>query len=192
MHCFVQRQHCFLVLSLLACFYLWNHQEWAEWGRQGGLNNTKIECYISEKLVSCCLWDYTITVIKSKWLGKIALTARYLSVSSIHESLLVWKIKVQNFSLLILQLDTLSSSAFTAKDPQGRCFVRPSGTEDVVRVYAEASTQEAADTLANCVAKLVDQFLGFNSSWHHNSSSFRVFLISIWHYNRMYLALKLS
>ncbi|KHN42632.1 Phosphoacetylglucosamine mutase [Glycine soja] len=52
----------------------------------------------------------------------------------------------------------------TAKNPQGRCFVRPSGTEDVVRVYAEASTQEAADTLANCVAKLVDQFLGFNSS----------------------------
>ncbi|KAH1205606.1 Phosphoacetylglucosamine mutase [Glycine max] len=50
------------------------------------------------------------------------------------------------------------------KNPQGRCFVRPSGTEDVVRVYAEASTQEAADTLANCVAKLVDQFLGFNSS----------------------------
>lgn len=71
---------------------------------------------------------------------------------------------MQNFSLLILQLDTLSSSAFTAKDPQGRCFVRPSGTEDVVRVYAEASTQEAADTLANCVAKLVDQLLGFNSS----------------------------
>ncbi|XP_058778137.1 phosphoacetylglucosamine mutase [Vicia villosa] len=51
-----------------------------------------------------------------------------------------------------------------AKYTQGRCFVRPSGTEDVVRVYAEASTQEAADTLANCVAKLVDQFLGSNSS----------------------------
>ncbi|TKY70737.1 Phosphoacetylglucosamine mutase [Spatholobus suberectus] len=52
----------------------------------------------------------------------------------------------------------------TVKYPQGRCFVRPSGTEDVVRVYAEASSQEAADTLANCVAKLVDQFLGSNSS----------------------------
>ncbi|CAJ2677307.1 phosphoacetylglucosamine mutase-like isoform X2 [Trifolium pratense] len=51
-------------------------------------------------------------------------------------------------------------NAETAKYTQGRCFVRPSGTEDVVRVYAEASTQEAADTLANCVAKLVDQFLG--------------------------------
>lgn len=51
-------------------------------------------------------------------------------------------------------------NAETAKYNQGRCFVRPSGTEDVVRVYAEASTQEAADTLANGVAKLVDQFLG--------------------------------
>lgn len=55
-------------------------------------------------------------------------------------------------------------NAETAKYTQGRCFVRPSGTEDVVRVYAEASTQEAADTLANSVAKLVDQFLGCNSS----------------------------
>ncbi|KAJ1386557.1 Phosphoacetylglucosamine mutase [Sesbania bispinosa] len=55
-------------------------------------------------------------------------------------------------------------NAETAKYAQGRCFVRPSGTEDVVRVYAEASTQEAADTLASCVAKLVDQFLGCNNS----------------------------
>ncbi|KAD2394480.1 hypothetical protein E3N88_41457 [Mikania micrantha] len=53
-------------------------------------------------------------------------------------------------------------TALTVKYPQGRCFVRPSGTEDVVRVYAEASTQEAADELASCVAKLVDQFLGFH------------------------------
>lgn len=49
----------------------------------------------------------------------------------------------------------------TAKYPKGRCFVRPSGTEDVVRVYAEALTQEAADSLAHSVARLVDQFLGF-------------------------------
>ncbi|XP_054824346.1 phosphoacetylglucosamine mutase [Prosopis cineraria] len=54
--------------------------------------------------------------------------------------------------------------AETAKHPQGRCFVRPSGTEDVVRVYAEASTQEAADNLANSLAKLVDQFLGCSKS----------------------------
>jgi phosphoacetylglucosamine mutase len=35
----------------------------------------------------------------------------------------------------------------------GRAFVRPSGTEDVVRVYAEAATAEAADKLALDVAK---------------------------------------
>ncbi|KAH7834073.1 hypothetical protein Vadar_012483 [Vaccinium darrowii] len=55
-------------------------------------------------------------------------------------------------------------NAETAKYPQGRCFIRPSGTEDVVRVYAEASTEEAAVNLANSVARLVDQFLGFGSS----------------------------
>ncbi|KAH6831442.1 phosphoglucosamine mutase-like protein [Perilla frutescens var. hirtella] len=48
--------------------------------------------------------------------------------------------------------------------PKGRCFIRPSGTEDVVRVYAEASTQEAADSLANSVVRLVEQYLGFGRS----------------------------
>ncbi|XP_056687164.1 phosphoacetylglucosamine mutase isoform X2 [Spinacia oleracea] len=52
----------------------------------------------------------------------------------------------------------------TAKYRHGRCFIRPSGTEDVIRVYAEAATQEETDSLANSVAKLVDQFLGFGSS----------------------------
>ena len=31
--------------------------------------------------------------------------------------------------------------ALAARFSSGRCFVRPSGTEDVVRVYAEAATQ---------------------------------------------------
>ncbi|XP_074564068.1 phosphoacetylglucosamine mutase isoform X2 [Curcuma longa] len=52
----------------------------------------------------------------------------------------------------------------TAKYSCGRCFVRPSGTEDVVRVYAEASTQEAADNLAQSAVQLVDRFLGFAGS----------------------------
>uniref|UniRef100_A0A803L5U1 Phosphoacetylglucosamine mutase n=1 Tax=Chenopodium quinoa TaxID=63459 RepID=A0A803L5U1_CHEQI len=38
------------------------------------------------------------------------------------------------------------------------------GTEEVIRVYAEATTQEEADNLASDVAKLVDQFLGLRSS----------------------------
>ncbi|KAK3159737.1 hypothetical protein QOZ80_1BG0050430 [Eleusine coracana subsp. coracana] len=48
----------------------------------------------------------------------------------------------------------------TANYTHGRCFVRPSGTEDVVRVYAEASTQEAAESLAKSVADHVERLLG--------------------------------
>lgn len=42
---------------------------------------------------------------------------------------------------------------------RGRSFVRPSGTEDCVRVYAEAETKEAADQLANEVAGIVKEML---------------------------------
>lgn len=51
-------------------------------------------------------------------------------------------------------------NAAVAGVPSGRSFVRPSGTEDVVRVYAEAETQEAADALARAVALLVHQHAG--------------------------------
>ncbi|KAK6935029.1 Alpha-D-phosphohexomutase, C-terminal [Dillenia turbinata] len=47
-------------------------------------------------------------------------------------------------------------NAEIAKYTQGRSFIRPSGTEDVVRVYAEAPTQEEADSLAKSVAHLVE------------------------------------
>ena len=36
-----------------------------------------------------------------------------------------------------------------------RAFVRPSGTEDAVRVYAEAPTQDQADDLALKVSRAV-------------------------------------
>ncbi|KAK9719243.1 hypothetical protein K7432_004906 [Basidiobolus ranarum] len=42
-----------------------------------------------------------------------------------------------------------------AKYKSGRSFVRPSGTEDVVRVYAEAATRHECDELAFKVAGLV-------------------------------------
>lgn len=41
-----------------------------------------------------------------------------------------------------------SIDALAGPVEMGRSFVRPSGTEDVVRVYAEASTREGADKLA--------------------------------------------
>ncbi|PIK58568.1 putative phosphoacetylglucosamine mutase [Apostichopus japonicus] len=43
---------------------------------------------------------------------------------------------------------------------QARSFVRPSGTEDIVRVYAEAETQASADELAKQIALQVFQLAG--------------------------------
>lgn len=44
------------------------------------------------------------------------------------------------------------------KYKQGRSFARASGTEDAVRVYAEASSRAEADDLANKVAAVVRQY----------------------------------
>ena len=50
--------------------------------------------------------------------------------------------------------------ALAAKTTQGRAFVRPSGTEDVVRIYAEAQTQALADALAADCARAVFDLAG--------------------------------
>ena len=50
--------------------------------------------------------------------------------------------------------------ALMKRFPQGRCFVRPSGTEDVVRVYAEAETQAQADELALLTAQAAHEHAG--------------------------------
>lgn len=47
--------------------------------------------------------------------------------------------------------------ALVAKYKQGRSFVRASGTEDAVRVYAEAASRGEADDLAQKVTMLVKQ-----------------------------------
>merc|ERR1711865_420707 len=49
-------------------------------------------------------------------------------------------------ALLQGKIDALCAAA------NGRGFCRPSGTEDVVRVYGEAATEEEADKLANAIA----------------------------------------
>ena len=46
-----------------------------------------------------------------------------------------------------------------AAGPGGRAFVRPSGTEDVVRVYAEAAEPARAAALAEAVQAIVLEFL---------------------------------
>lgn len=52
--------------------------------------------------------------------------------------------------------------AIVAKYPRGRSFVRPSGTEDCVRVYAEA--EHDADGLAQAVADLVSERFGLDAA----------------------------
>lgn len=50
--------------------------------------------------------------------------------------------------------------ALVFKYPKGRAFIRPSGTEDIVRVYAEAATRADADKLAAEVAVKVYDIAG--------------------------------
>ena len=55
-----------------------------------------------------------------------------------------------------LQADLAEAMALFA---HGRCFVRPSGTEDVVRVYAEASTMAEVDILLEKATAIIDKHL---------------------------------
>eukprot|EP00605_Chrysophyceae_sp_TOSAG23-4_P000304 GSChrysophyteH1.ASY1.ANO1.349.1 assembled CDS len=72
-------------------------------------------------------------------------------------------LSVQNKSLITCSADETTAltpaalpvalAAAMEKVEKGRCFVRPSGTEDVVRVYAEAVDRVSADALADdCIA----------------------------------------
>ena len=47
-----------------------------------------------------------------------------------------------------------------AEFSKARSFVRPSGTEDCVRVYSEALTREEADTVSTRVSEMVRQMIG--------------------------------
>ena len=38
----------------------------------------------------------------------------------------------------------------------GKAFVRPSGTEDILRLYAEASTEEQVDQLGSKILKIIE------------------------------------
>ncbi|XP_055688316.1 phosphoacetylglucosamine mutase isoform X1 [Lutzomyia longipalpis] len=51
-------------------------------------------------------------------------------------------------------------NSLVAKYPRARAFVRPSGTEDVVRVYAEAESKEDTAVLAHEVAAAVHRLAG--------------------------------
>jgi phosphoacetylglucosamine mutase len=57
-------------------------------------------------------------------------------------------------------MDAMAAAENRSDGPKPRCFVRPSGTEDAVRVYAEANTQNGADSLASEAMMLIYKLCG--------------------------------
>jgi phosphoacetylglucosamine mutase len=81
------------------------------------------------------------------------------------------QVKVQVQDRTVITTNSNETKCLTPKEVQpeldaamvkykGRAFVRPSGTEDVVRVYAEAPTQEEADELAREAVDIVRRLCG--------------------------------
>ena len=63
-------------------------------------------------------------------------------------------------------LDNAVRNANTASNnTASRCFVRPSGTEDAVRIYAEAATQNHADKLAHKAVSIVQDICDGSNSF---------------------------
>ncbi|KAL7535903.1 hypothetical protein ACHAXR_006796 [Thalassiosira sp. AJA248-18] len=57
-------------------------------------------------------------------------------------------------------MDAMATEENAGNGPKPRCFVRPSGTEDAVRVYAEANSQKGADSLASEAMMLIHKLCG--------------------------------
>lgn len=80
---------------------------------------------------------------------KVPVKNKSIIVCSEDETTVVSPVAVQE------QLNIAMSSI-----PSGRCFIRPSGTEDVVRVYAEALNQIQANELADKAVDIIKTMIG--------------------------------
>jgi phosphoacetylglucosamine mutase len=93
------------------------------------------------------------------WLAMYSdLCSRQTKVPATNKSLIVCsedETRVVEPAALQSDLDAAMSSI-----PLGRCFVRPSGTEDYVRIYAEAQTQADADRLALLCIDAIQTHIG--------------------------------
>jgi phosphoacetylglucosamine mutase len=81
--------------------------------------------------------------------AKVSVPDRKKAVPNASETRLVEPESLQN------KIDAL-----VKQYPQARSFVRPSGTEDIIRVYAEAASPEDAQSLADAVGKAVVEEFG--------------------------------
>ncbi|KAF9453862.1 Phosphoacetylglucosamine mutase [Macrolepiota fuliginosa MF-IS2] len=111
-----------------------------------------VEVVLAHKSYSGIEWDSLYTDLPNR-LVKVVVGDRNAFVTTDAERRLVSPPTLQQrIDELVLKYDG------------GRAFVRPSGTEDVVRVYAEASTRAQADDLAFRVAGMVYDESGGDST----------------------------
>eukprot|EP01134_Creolimax_fragrantissima_P005688 CFRG5688T1 len=107
-----------------------------------------VEVVLKQKGWSCEDWDACYTDLPN----------RQLKVSVADRSV----VKVTNAERQTTSPAGLQEAIDSAvvKYAKGRSFVRPSGTEDVVRVYAEAATRKECDELAYEIARITHQIAG--------------------------------
>ncbi|KAM5163165.1 phosphoacetylglucosamine mutase [Mantella aurantiaca] len=107
-----------------------------------------IEAILSLKSLTIEKWDETYTDLPNRQL-KVTVADRKVIETTDSERRTIKPPGLQE------KIDELVKTYSMA-----RAFVRPSGTEDVVRVYAEADTQENADALAHKVCLAVFSLAG--------------------------------
>ena len=109
-----------------------------------------IELTLALRDLSVADWDLLYTDLPSR-LVKVTIRDRSIIKTTDAERRVSEPIELQS------AIDSLIESIGYK---MARSFVRPSGTEDVVRVYAEADTQEHTDDLAKRVSQLVYDLAG--------------------------------
>ncbi|GAQ90768.1 phosphoacetylglucosamine mutase [Klebsormidium nitens] len=107
-----------------------------------------VEAVLASRRWSTADWDALYTDLPSRQL-KVTVHDRSVITTSHAETRAVTPAGLQD-----------AIDACVAGVSQGRAFVRPSGTENVVRVYAEAAMREQAASLANEVARIVHRLAG--------------------------------
>lgn len=108
-----------------------------------------VEAVLASRQWTLTDWNNMYTDLPSKQ-SKVKVSDRTLMKTADAERKCVEPAGLQD------KLDTLISEAGEG----ARAFVRPSGTEDVVRIYAEGTTTEAANDLAAKVADAIVEFMG--------------------------------
>lgn len=110
-----------------------------------------IELILLNKNLTIEQWNQQYTDLPNRQLKLCVKDRNYLQTTDADRRLLKPEI-------LQIEIDSLVKTLQNEHDDKVlklRTFVRPSGTEDVVRIYAESITQVITDELANRVARIV-------------------------------------